>query len=231
MRERALLQHVIDHTDEGDTEAVLSEMDTYWDGVYKTVGSDAWKLRSQAVDDLVKKHQPLMSLELGTYCGYTALRIARLIPEDAQLVSVEIDPLHAAIATKIIEHAGMRDKVRVVIGTVESRLQYMQNKLGLNKINALFIDHMKGQYLPDLKTLEKAGLMGAGTVVMCDTSTYPGDSATDDIEGYIQHVNKQSYLNTQTIMMTKKDLAGPQTSDQEAEAAILVSTYWEGPVA
>ena len=39
-------------------------------------------------------------MELGTYCGYTAVRIGRLLPPGTHLVSVEIEPLFAAIASK-----------------------------------------------------------------------------------------------------------------------------------
>lgn len=47
--------------------------------------------------------------------GYSALRIARNLPEGGRLLSVEKDELFAAIATKIIEFAGLDDKVPLTL--------------------------------------------------------------------------------------------------------------------
>ena len=61
-------------------------------------------------------------MELGTYCGYTAVRMGRLLPPGAKLVSVEIEPLFAAIASTVVEHAGLRDRVEVGSGAAAQRL-------------------------------------------------------------------------------------------------------------
>ena len=53
-------------------------------------------------------------LELGTYCGYSAVRIASLLPPNSRLITMEFNPVFAAIARQVIAWAGVEDKVRCV---------------------------------------------------------------------------------------------------------------------
>ncbi len=71
-----------------------------WSEYYKGQSTTEWNLRGTALDDAIKKAAPTAAMELGTYCGYSAIRIGRLLPPGGKLVSVEVDPLYAAIATK-----------------------------------------------------------------------------------------------------------------------------------
>ena len=58
-------------------------------------------MRSEALDSAIAGKQPLSAMEIGSYCGYTAVRMGSKIPAGGKLISVEIDPLYAAIATKV----------------------------------------------------------------------------------------------------------------------------------
>eukprot|EP00971_Amphidinium_carterae_P065773 1303332-Amphidinium_carterae.2 len=89
-------------------------MDQFWNKVFQNQAADQWNVRGKTIEEKVKakvagksgSSEPVRCLELGTYCGYSALRIARNLPEGSYLVSVEKDELFAAIATKIVEFAG-----------------------------------------------------------------------------------------------------------------------------
>lgn len=63
------------------------------------------------LDRLLKELSPLTVLELGTHCGYTAVRIARSLPLGARLYSVEMDERNAHVAEKIIRLAGFDDDI------------------------------------------------------------------------------------------------------------------------
>lgn len=112
--ERHLLEYVVQNAEPGNPESVLKAMDAFWSNMIPLENTAArWEVRGQtieqAVQDKVEAHlgQDIRCLELGTYCGYSALRIARNLPEGSTLLSVEKDALFAAIATKIIEFAGL----------------------------------------------------------------------------------------------------------------------------
>ena len=55
-------------------------------------------------------------LEIGTANGYSALWLARSLPEDGGLISMEIDPRHAAMARTHLEAAGLGDRAHVIVG-------------------------------------------------------------------------------------------------------------------
>jgi len=101
-----------------------------------------------------------------------------------------MDPLYAAIATKIIEFAGLEQRVTVVVGTVSTRLQSLQSQYGVRAIDLLFIDHEKTQYLPDLKLIEQSGLLRAGSVIVGDNILYPG---SPDFRAYLAGVDGRVY--------------------------------------
>ena len=74
--------------------------------------------KGKILDNAVERTQPRRLLELGTYCGYSALRMARAMPREARLYSVEFNTANAVIARRILAHAGVDDRVTVLVGTL-----------------------------------------------------------------------------------------------------------------
>merc|ERR1711971_176546 len=100
------------------------------------------------------------------------------------------------IATKIIEYAGVRDRVRVIAGTVEDKLQRIgqciqecgpAGNVNTPKFDFVLCDHSKARFVPDLELLEQAGLAGPGTVVMGDTTLYPGEDKVQGAKDLLSH--------------------------------------------
>jgi caffeoyl-CoA O-methyltransferase len=46
-------------------------------------------------------------LEVGTLAGYSTIWMARALPKDGKLISLEYEQLHADVATKNIKRAGL----------------------------------------------------------------------------------------------------------------------------
>lgn len=61
---------------------------------------------------MVSEVNPAIVLELGTYCGYSTVRIARLLPPHAKVITLELNPDFAAIARQVIAWAGLKEKVK-----------------------------------------------------------------------------------------------------------------------
>jgi predicted O-methyltransferase YrrM len=55
-------------------------------------------------------------LEFGTLGGYSTIWLARALPEDGHLVTLEVDPGYAAVARKNIDRAGVGELVELRIG-------------------------------------------------------------------------------------------------------------------
>src|SRR5450432_4944321 len=55
-------------------------------------------------------------LEVGTLAGYSTIWMAKALPKDGKLISLEVDPRHAEVARKNIDRAGLSSKVEIRIG-------------------------------------------------------------------------------------------------------------------
>ena len=52
-------------------------------------------------------------LEIGTLGGYSAIWLARALPADGRLITLELDERHAAVARQNLDRAGVGDRVEV----------------------------------------------------------------------------------------------------------------------
>jgi predicted O-methyltransferase YrrM len=55
-------------------------------------------------------------LEIGTLGGYSTIWMARALPGDGRLITIEIDPKHAEVAARNLERASVSDRVEVITG-------------------------------------------------------------------------------------------------------------------
>jgi len=65
-------------------------------------------------------------LEIGTLGGYSTIWLARALPEDGKLVTLELDPKHAEIARKNIARAGLTDRIELRLGYALDSLARLQ---------------------------------------------------------------------------------------------------------
>jgi branched-chain amino acid aminotransferase len=206
--ERSLLEYVVQHSKPGNPDSVLSAMDAFWGKTSDKAGTEKWNVRGQTIEDkvqqkVVEKTQaqelPVRCLEMGTYCGYSALRIAKNLPEGSTLLSVERDELFAAIATKIIEFAGLSSKVQIWMGTVHSELGNITDKMARKPADFVLVDHSKERYIPDLKLLEECGVVNSATTVIGDVEVYPGDASLPSV---IQEDIKEYFTDKDFVLAT-----------------------------
>ena len=174
-REEALADYVVAHARAGDADAAVRVVDRfcYERSFMINVGDEKGAL----LDAAVRRAAPRLVLELGTYCGYSALRMARVLPAGGRIVSVEFNDANARVARRILEHAGVDDRVTVVVGgdggTTMDVLE-QQHGVTAGSVGAVFIDHDKDAYLPDLERLIARGWLRPGTIVVADNVRFPG---------------------------------------------------------
>ena len=65
-------------------------------------------------------------LEVGTLAGYSTIWLARALPKDGRLITLEFDPKHAAVAQKNITHAGLNTIVEIRIGKALDTLPQLE---------------------------------------------------------------------------------------------------------
>lgn len=64
-------------------------------------------------------------LEIGTLGGYSTIWLARALPDGGQLVTLELEPHHAAVARENLARAGVLDKVDIRVGPAANSLAAM----------------------------------------------------------------------------------------------------------
>lgn len=60
------------------------------------------------LDEAVMRLHPSSVLELGMHCGYSSVRMLRLLPPTGKLITVEMDPLTADLGEEIILVSGFK---------------------------------------------------------------------------------------------------------------------------
>jgi catechol O-methyltransferase len=176
-REAALADFVTSRAPAGDLDAAIAAIDefAYGQKFLINVGDE----KGEILDAAIRRAEPKRLLELGTYCGYSALRTARVMGADAHLHSLEFNADNAAIARRILDHAGVGDRVTVVLGTLGDggkTIAALESDHGFapGSLDFVFIDHAKEEYLPDLKRILERGWLHAGTIAVADNVRFPG---------------------------------------------------------
>ncbi len=161
-REREALKYVLREAPAGDPEAVLAALDRYATRRRFLMNVGPWK--GAVLDEIIAGHRVQHALELGSYCGYSAVRIGRLLaPHGGLLVGVERSREHAVIAREIAAHAGLSQTVEILIGPSEELLTRTETVFDL-----IFMDHAKERYLPDLRLLLNRGMLRRGGLLVAD---------------------------------------------------------------
>jgi catechol O-methyltransferase len=179
-REAALEKYVVASARPGDVDDAIRVIDHFCRHVSYliNVGDEKGKI----LDNAVQRTQPRRLLELGTYCGYSALRMARAMPREARLYSVEFNTANAVIARRILAHAGVDDRVTVLVGTLGDggetiRALRRECNFTPGSLDLVFLDHDKNAYLSDLELILAERWLHPGSVVVADNILVPGAPA------------------------------------------------------
>ncbi|XP_072519855.1 catechol O-methyltransferase-like [Salminus brasiliensis] len=134
--------------------------------------------KGEFVDEVVKREAPLRVLELGMHCGYTSVRILRLLPTSGKLLTVELDPLTAEKGEEIILVAGFKNpQFQVLTCSSAEAISSLPSQLGESCLDLVVMDHDPEQYLPDLLALQRGKLLSARCVLLLNGTLEPGAQA------------------------------------------------------
>lgn len=119
-------------------------------------------------------------LEVGTLGGYSTIWLARALPDDGSLVTLEIDPRHAAVARANLARAGVADRCEIRVGAAIETLEAMF-AAGEGPFDFVFIDADKPGNPAYLRAA--LALSGVGTAIVIDNVVREGavlDAASAD---------------------------------------------------
>ncbi|MDM4206624.1 O-methyltransferase [Klebsiella spallanzanii] len=132
---------------------------------------------------LVRMTRAKRVLEIGTLGGYSTIWMARELPTDGELLTLEADAHHAAVARENLRLAGVDNKVKVLEGPALETLE----KLGdCPPFDLIFIDADKPNnpnYLRWALHYSRPGTLIVGDNVVRDGEVTNPDSTDDRVQG------------------------------------------------
>ncbi|XP_022083532.1 catechol O-methyltransferase-like [Acanthaster planci] len=181
----------------GDPSALLAATDEY------CYGEGRWMMhvgdkKGAIVRKLVQQLAPKTCLEIGTYCGYSAVLMASVLPVGSRYITLEPREELVNIARQFVKLAGadVNTKITIVGRRSEDVIPTLRESLLVDTLDFVFMDHWEEFYVRDLKLLESHGLLKKGTVILADNVIHPG--APD----YLEYVQSSEKYHTELIHST-----------------------------
>jgi predicted O-methyltransferase YrrM len=144
------------------------------------------------------------ALEIGTLGGYSTIWLARAVPADGLVVTLEAIPAHAAVARANIARAGLAERVDIRVGAALDSLARIEAE-GLGPFDFIFIDADKPNN-PDYLAWALR-LARPGAVIVCDNVVREGavvdaasrDASVQGIRGMFDRIAEEPRLSATAI--------------------------------
>lgn len=174
----SLLNYVLDKAQFGNPESVCLAFESFTAEVLrparqwlKIAGGDKAKLIVSALDAAPESGA---ILEIGTYFGYSAMRMAMSQP-GRRIVTIEVDAVHALVAQCLIMHAGLAHVIEVRTGHSKDVLPRLLERENRElSIAAIFMDQCGSRFWEDLQAVAQLDILMPGTIVVADNVLKPG---------------------------------------------------------
>jgi len=204
-----MCEYVLKHAKRNDCDSVIDSVDEYcWNNQYVMNLSEE---KGKLLDNIMKEYKPKNILVLSKNCGYSSIRMARFLPQDGKIFS--IDQYHDSNCDEIIDYSGLSWKIKCYNGyggNIIPQLIDLQNK-----IDVVFINYDDSQYLGDLMMIEDLKLLHSNSIIIANNVN------NINMEEYLKHVgNSDLYIKSQNY---KFILEG----NRELEDGLEVS-IWKG---
>jgi predicted O-methyltransferase YrrM len=190
------------------TDRLIPADDALRDAVERT---EANRLPAIQVDPTMGKLLNLLArmigaqriLEIGTLAGYSTIWLARALPADGKLITLEYDPKHARVAEQNIAEAGFGDLVDLRVGPALDELPRIL-EAGEGPFDLVFIDADKAnqdRYLAFALDLTRVGsvIIGDNIVRGGRTLTDPDNPGSQGMERFMQILQSDPRIDATVI--------------------------------
>jgi predicted O-methyltransferase YrrM len=142
-------------------------------------------------------------LEVGTFTGYSSISMARALPPDGRVISIDVNPETTEIARRYAAEAGVVDRIDYRVGPGTELLAELEGPFDL-----VFIDADKDGYIDyyeaALPLLADGGLIVADNVLWSGrVVSAPEDDSTRAIQRFNEHVRNDDRV--ESVMLTVRD--------------------------
>ena len=159
-------------------------------------------------------------LEVGTLGGYSTIWMARALPENGKLVTLEIDKKHAEVAHQNFNRCGLASKIDIRLGKAIEILPQLLEE-GVGPFDMIFIDADKPPYAEYFQWALK--LSRPGTLIIADNVIREGkvllEESPDEMVSGVKRFNE--YLaNCRDVSATIFQTVGSKEHDGMALAIV-----------
>ena len=174
------------NANKNNPQAILDTIDYYaWNEAFlMNIGDEKGLLLEKAI----REKNPANCLELGVYLGYSSIRILRNLHENSKLTSIEASNKYFEISQKIVSHSGLSNRWQPMKGRAKDVIPSLKEKYDF-----VFLDHWKDEYLSDLKTIQRQGLLNDKAVIFAD------NVVLFNMEDYLSYVRNSSTFESKFI--------------------------------
>ena len=150
-------------------------------------------------------------LEIGTLGGYSAIHLARALPENGALISLELDERHADVARENVAEARLAKQIDVRVGDARELLAGMAEN-GEGPFDLVFIDADKGgypEYLGWALRLSRPGSLILGDNAIRGGSVLdPGDESSRAIREFNEKLARDPRLTSLVLPLIRERIDG-----------------------
>lgn len=130
-------------------------------------------------------------LEIGSMAGYSGIWLARALPADGKLISLEVNPEYAQMAREAFAEAGLSERAVVLVGPA---LELLPGLVEEAPFDLIFIDADKGknpQYLEWALRLSRPGSLIVADNIIRDGRAFqnpPPDESAAGVAAYTRKI-------------------------------------------
>jgi predicted O-methyltransferase YrrM len=152
-------------------------------------------------------------LEIGTLGGYSTTWLARALPANGKVITLELDQKHAQVAHQNLKRAGVVDRVEVRMGRAVDSLRQMVDQHEA-PFDLIFIDADKPSYVEYLDL--SLQLSHAGTMILADNvirngrvlADHPADEAARGAKAFNEALAANQHLESIILPIIRTNLDG-----------------------
>jgi caffeoyl-CoA O-methyltransferase len=161
------------------------------------------KVEDRLLQMLIRISGAMRVVEIGTFTGYSALMMAEGLPEDGELITLEISREYAEIAMSYFKRSPLAHKIKLILGPAKDTLKQIQDE----GIDFVYIDADKKSYPlyyeESLRILNKGGLIVADNALWSGRVLSPQDDNSKAISRFNEIVRKDDRV--EKVMLTVRD--------------------------
>lgn len=151
---------------------------------------------------LAKSIQAKHILEVGTLGGYSTIWLARALPDDGELITLELNSQHAEIALSNFRYANLDGKIKLILGAAKDTMKTLQP---VQPFDLIFIDADKpgnlDYFIEAKRLIRKGGVIIVDNVVRYGRVADPDytDNSVEGVRRLLDYVKTDNTVDATTL--------------------------------